>query len=89
MANPNLNMQQAETVPSIIETEQANEHILAVVEQLIEKGEGTLSPEETSLFRLFVRLSEDFEEKDYSQVGNSLTPCDVLAFLMEHHGLKQ
>lgn len=79
----------AETLPSIIETKEENERVLAVIEQLMKKGEGKLSPEETSLFRLLVRLSEDFEEKAYPQVGNSSTPRDVLTFLMEQHGLKQ
>ncbi len=54
----------------------------------MKKGEGNLSPEETSLFRLLVRLSEDFEEKAYPQVVNSSKPRDVSAFLMEQHGLK-
>ncbi len=36
-----------------------------------------------------MRLSEDFEEKAYPQVGNSPTPRDVPAFLMEQQGLKQ
>lgn len=79
----------AETLPGIIETEQENECALAVVERLMKKGEGKLSPEETSLFRLLVRLIEDYEEKTYPQVGNSSAPRDVLAFLMEQHGLKQ
>jgi HTH-type transcriptional regulator/antitoxin HigA len=55
----------------------------------MKKGEGNLSPEEISLFRLLVRLIEDFEEKNYPKVGNSSTPCDVLTFLMEQHELKQ
>jgi hypothetical protein len=38
----------AETLPDIIETEEENERVLATVEQLMKKGEGNLSPEETS-----------------------------------------
>jgi len=79
----------AETLPGIIETEEENERAVETVQRLMKKGEGNLSPEETSLFRLLVRLIEDFEEKTYPEVGRSSTPRDVLAFLMEQQGLKQ
>ncbi len=79
----------AETLPAIIETEEENERALEVVEHLMKKGEGNLSPEETSLFRLLVCLIEDFEEKAYPEVGNSSTPRELLAFLMDQQGLKQ
>ncbi len=79
----------AETLPGIIETEEENVRAVEIVQRLMKKGEGNLSPEETSLFRLLVRLIEDFEEKTYPEVGRSSTPRDVLAFLMEQQGLKQ
>ncbi len=79
----------AETLPGIIETEEENERAVETVQRLMKKGEGNLSPEETSLFRLLVRLIEDFEEKTYPEVGRSSTPRDVLAFLMKQQGLKQ
>ena len=79
----------AETLPAIIETEEENERAVETVQRLMKKGEGNLSPEETSLFRLLVRLIEDFEEKTYPEVGRSSTPRDVLAFLMKQQGLKQ
>ncbi len=79
----------AETLPAIIETEEENERAVETVQRLMKKGEGNLSPEETSLFRLLVRLIEDFEEKTYPEVGRSSTPRDVLAFLMQQQGLKQ
>ncbi|MEO6588002.1 MAG: transcriptional regulator [Pyrinomonadaceae bacterium] len=79
----------AETLPGIIETEEENERAVETVQRLMKKGEGNLSPEETSLFRLLVRLIEDFEEKTYPAVGRSSTPRDVLAFLMKQQGLKQ
>ena len=79
----------AEVLPRRIETEEENERAVETVQRLMKKGEGNLSPEETSLFRLLVRLIEDFEEKTYPEVGRSSTPRDVLAFLMEQQGLKQ
>ncbi len=79
----------AETLPGIIETEEENERAVKVLNRLMSKGEGNLAPEETSLFRLLVRLIEDFEEKTYPAVGNSSAPRDVLALLMEQQGLIQ
>ena len=87
--NKKYGMLLAETLPGIIETEEENERAVETVQRLMKKGEGNLSPEETSLFRLLVRLIEDFEEKTYPEVGRSSTPRDVLAFLMEQQGLKQ
>lgn len=49
----------AETLPAIIETEAENKRALENVEWLMKKSEGNLSPEETSLFSLLVRLIED------------------------------
>ncbi len=87
--NKKYGMLLAEILPSIIETKEENERALEVVNRLMSKGESNLSPEETSLVRLLVRLIEDFEEKTYPEVGNSSTPRDVLTFLMEQQGLKQ
>lgn len=87
--NKKYGMLLAETLPGIIETEEENERALEFVNRLMSKSEGNLSPEESSLLRLLVRLIEDFEENAYPEVGNSSTPRDVLAFLMEQQGLKQ
>ncbi len=51
--------------PRTIETEEDNEHALSVVNRLMSKGEKKLTAEERWLFRLLVRLIEDFEEKAY------------------------
>lgn len=77
----------AQTLPSVIETEEENEHFLEIVNRLMSKGEGNLSPEEEKLFCLLVRLIEEFEEEAYP-MGNS-TPRDMLLFLMEQQDLKQ
>lgn len=76
-----------ETLPGVIETEAENEFFLEIVNGLMSKGEGNLSPEEERLFRLLVRLIEEFEEKAYP-MGN-LTPRDMLIYMMEQHNLKQ
>lgn len=76
------------TLPGVIETDEENERALAIVERLMDKGEDNLSPEEDRLFRLLVRLIEDFEDKAYP-MGNVATPLDTLKELIQEHGLKQ
>jgi HTH-type transcriptional regulator / antitoxin HigA len=78
----------AETLPAIIESEEENERALRIVSRLMKKGEDNLSPEETSLFRLLVKLIEDFEESAYP-IGEHSTPLSTLKFLMEQNDLKQ
>ena len=79
----------ATALPRKIETEEENERVLKIVENLMSKGEDNLSPEEETLLVLLAELVEDFEKKAYPEVGSSSTPRDVLAFLMEQQGLKQ
>jgi HTH-type transcriptional regulator/antitoxin HigA len=76
-------------LPRKIETEEENERVLKIVGNLMSKGEDNLSPEEETLVVLLSELVEDFEEKAYPEVGNSSSPRDVLALLMEQQGLKQ
>ena len=76
------------TLPGIIETEEDNEKALVIIWDLMKKGEDNLSPEEDRLFRLLVRLIEDFEEKAYP-MGDTATPLDTLKSLIHEHGLKQ
>lgn len=78
----------SETLPGVIETEEENEKALETVNQLMTKGEGNLSPEEMRLFRLLVRLIEDFEDKAY-QMDESSDPVTALTELMREHKLKQ
>lgn len=74
------------TLPSVIETEEENERVLAFIESLLRKGD-KLSPEEDKLLNLLSLLVEQFEEKAY-QFDDS-PPHRVLQFLMEQHDLKQ
>ena len=76
----------SKTMPVVIETEQENERMLAVVEKLMNKGEN-LSPEEEKLLRLFVRLIQDFEERFYHL--REAKPLEVLRHLMESREVKQ
>jgi len=76
-----------EYLPGVIQTEAENEKALAVVLQLMKKGERGRSPEESRLLELLVTLVENFEEKAYPMGGTS--PAVALRELMREHELKQ
>ena len=73
------------TMPVLIETEEENERMLAVVEKLMGKGED-LTPEEEKLLKLLARLIEDFEQRYYHP--KEAEPLEVLHHLMEAQGIK-
>jgi HTH-type transcriptional regulator/antitoxin HigA len=76
----------SKAMPMIIETEEENERMLAAVEKLFDKGED-LSPDEEKVFKLMVKLIEDFEENAYPI--NNPTPLGMLEHLMDARGLTQ
>jgi HTH-type transcriptional regulator/antitoxin HigA len=76
----------SQTMPVVIETKEENERMLAIVEELMEKGE-KLSPEEEKILKLFARLIEDFEERYYKP--KEAQPLEVLQHLMEARAVKQ
>jgi len=73
-------------LPAIIETEEQNEHYLAIVEDLMSKGEDLL-PEEETLLNLLSHLIQDFEQRYYKP--RKATPLEVLHELMAANDLKQ
>jgi HTH-type transcriptional regulator/antitoxin HigA len=75
----------AKVSPTIIETEEENGRVLAIVERLMAKGEKR-TPEEDAILNLLTHLVERFEEKTY-QMGNA-TPSEMVAFLLEQRGIK-
>ncbi len=70
--------------PKLIETEEENEKVLSIVEELMHRSDRTL--EETALYELLVTLIEKFEREYYQP--NDSTPESVLQFLMEQHQLE-
>jgi len=54
----------AKVRPTVIRSEKENERMLALVEQLMAKG-NSLTPEEGELLRLLGKLIADFEEEFY------------------------
>jgi HTH-type transcriptional regulator / antitoxin HigA len=75
----------AKVSPTIIETEEENERVLAIIERLMVKGEKR-SPEEDAILNLLVHLVEQFEERAYP-IGDA-PPAETVAFLLEQRGLK-
>lgn len=89
-ASPNADIRQygkllSRVLPAVIETEKENERMLAELNKLMDKPQ--LSPAESKLFDLMVRLIEDFEEQHYQL--NASTPQGILRELMEARGVKQ
>ena len=76
----------ASALPTVIKTEAENDYYLAIVEDLMRKGD-KLSKEEEALLDLLSLLIETFERKHY-QIRKS-TPRAILKELMAANGLKQ
>ena len=74
------------TMPVVIETEEENARMLAIIEKLMKKGEN-MSAEEEKLLKLLARLVEDFEQRYYQP--SAAEPLEVLHHLMEARGIKQ
>jgi HTH-type transcriptional regulator/antitoxin HigA len=53
----------ARTLPSVVQTEEENERLLAEIEKLLRKGEDNLSAEEEALLELLTRLVENYESQ--------------------------
>ncbi len=82
-------LDEMQLIPKVIETEAEYEQNLAVVEKLIAK-KNQRTPEETTLFRLLVKLIEDYESESY-QIKDwcDLPAHKILQHLMEVKGIKQ
>ena len=76
----------AQALPSMIETEEQYERMLAQVEPMFDKGEN-LTPEEDVLFDLLVHLIQEYEEKHYQL--NAATPRAILVDMMESRNKSQ
>jgi len=76
----------AQTLPSVIHTEDENERFIATLEKL-ERRSRIWSPAEAKLAELLTLLIENFEDQNYKL--KAATPTEVLCELMESNGLKQ
>jgi HTH-type transcriptional regulator/antitoxin HigA len=75
----------ADVSPTMIETEEENERVLAIIERLVAKAEKR-TPEEDAVLNLLVHLVEEFEGKAYP-IGTA-SPAEMITFLLEQRGLK-
>ena len=76
----------AQTLPSVIHTEDENERFIAALEKL-ERRSRNWSLAEAKLAELLTLLIENFEDQNYKL--KAATPTEVLCELMESNGLKQ
>lgn len=82
-------LEETQIIPKIIETEEEYEKYLVVTENLIAK-KNQRSLEETILFRLLVKLIEDYEEKSYSlEDWSQLLPYEILQHLLKSSRITQ
>jgi HTH-type transcriptional regulator / antitoxin HigA len=76
-------------IPKIIETKEEYEQFLAVVERLVFKKQAD-TIEESTLFKLLVKLIKDYEEETFSlKEWSKTSPHELLQHLMEARGMKQ
>jgi HTH-type transcriptional regulator/antitoxin HigA len=79
----------AKALPRAITSEKENDRLLAIVDQLMSKGEENLTPEEGALLDLLVALIEKFEAEHYQLERKSIaTPLSTLRELMAARDLK-
>ena len=76
----------AQTLPSVIHTEDENERFIATLERL-ERRSRNWSPAEAKLAELLTLLIDNFEDQNYKL--KAAAPREVLCELMESNGLKQ
>ena len=77
----------AKAVPRVIATEEENERAIEIVESLMQKGEGKMSPEEDALLDLLTNLIRDYEGSAHPSRRRS-KPNEMVAFLLEQRDLK-
>lgn len=67
-----------------IENEQEYDHMVAAVEQLMDKGEDRLSPEESALLETMAILIQAYDDRHHALPPTA--PNEMLAYLMETSG---
>ncbi len=74
------------TYPGVIKNDAENERLLVIIEGLMAKGDGELTPEEDALLELLLRLVHDYERERYPIPPSP--PHEVVSYLMEQRGLR-
>ena len=76
--------QLARTVPTSIESDDENNRVLAVIEELMEKGEDALTPREDAFLDVLVDLVYDFDEIHHPLPSGE--PHKMVSFLLQQGG---
>ena len=71
-------------VVKAIDTEEEYDHMVAAVEQLMDKGEERLSPEESALLETMAILVQSYDDRHHPLPA--VAPNEMLAYLMETSG---
>jgi len=71
-------------VVKAIDTEEEYDHMVAAVEQLMDKGEERLSPEESALLETMAILVQAYDDRHHPLPA--VAPNEMLAYLMETSG---
>jgi HTH-type transcriptional regulator/antitoxin HigA len=71
-------------VVKAIETQEEYDHMVAAVEQLIDKGEDQLSPEEGALLETMAILVQAYDDRNHPLPA--IAPNEMLVYLMETSG---
>ena len=71
-------------VVKAIDTEEEYDHMVAAVEQLMDKGEERLSPEESALLETMAILVQAYDDRNHPLPA--VAPNEMLAYLMETSG---
>jgi len=77
-----------DVLPSVIDSDEEYKRVEAIFDDLMNKGENGLSPEEDRLFDLLANLLEDYERRTLPPLPES-SPVETLKFLMAENDLKQ
>ena len=75
----------ARVKPQVIQTQREYRRVMSEIEKLMDK---TLTPEESKLFDLMVKLVQDHEHRNVPQL-DAAGPLDILKHLMEARGVAQ
>lgn len=78
----------ATTLPAVITTDEEHAAALEHVAELAIK-EDKATAEEIRLLSLLATLAEDYERKRWRRKRQKFSPHEMLAFLIQEHGLKQ
>jgi HTH-type transcriptional regulator/antitoxin HigA len=73
----------ARVQPAVIQTKEEYRRLMGEIDRLLDKD---LTPEESRLFDLMVKLVQDYEERNVPQL-DAAGPLDILRHLMEARGL--